>query len=333
MESRLRMRAPMTRFGYHASHEQYPPSELLRHVVAAEQAGFTGVMCADHYLPWLEENAHSGFAWSWLGAALQATRAMTFGCVNAPGDRYHPAIVAQAAATLAEMYPDRFWVAVGSGEALNEHITGARWPTKPERNQRLKECVDVMRALWAGETVTHRGLITVEDAKLWSRPARPPRLVGAAVSESTAEWLGGWADALVTTGRPKAEMKKMIEAFRRGGGEGKAILVQHGLSWAKDDATARRQAHEQWRFSALDGDLIWQLRTPQEFAMATKYVTEDDVAKKLRVSSDLARHAEWINDYVELGVDEVYCFNAGKNQGEFIEAFGRAVLPQLKTSR
>lgn len=320
----------MTRFGYHASHEQYPPSQLLQYVVAAEAAGFTGVMCADHYEPWLEENGHSGFAWAWLGAALQATRSMTFGCVNAPGDRYHPAIIAQAAATLAEMYGDRFWFAVGSGESLNEHITGNRWPPKPVRNARLKECADVMRALWAGERVTHHGLVTVEDAKLWSRPRHAPRMVGAAVSEPTAEWLGGWADGLITTGRPKEEMRTMIDAFRRGGGEGKPILVQHGLSWAKDDATARRQAHEQWRFSALGGDVLWLLRTPQEFAMAAKYVTEDDVANGLRVSSDLARHVAWIEDYVELGVDEVYLFNVGKNQEEYIDAFGAKVLPRLK---
>jgi probable non-F420 flavinoid oxidoreductase len=319
----------MTLFGYHASQEQYPPSLLLRHVVAAEAAGFRGVMSADHYLPWLEENGHSGFTWSWLGAALQATRAMTFGCVNAPGDRYHPAIIAQAAATLAEMYPGRFWIAVGSGEALNEHITGATWPPKPERNRRLKECADIMRALWAGETVSHDGLVTVKDAKLWSRPAEPPRMVGAAVSEASAKWLGGWADGLVTTGRPKADMRKIIDAFHAGGGEGKPILVQHGLSWAPDEATAKRQAHEQWRFSALDADTIWDLRTPVDFARATAKITPEDVAQKLRVSSDLARHAEWINDYVELGVAEVYIFNAGKNQEEYIEAFGREVLPQL----
>jgi probable non-F420 flavinoid oxidoreductase len=319
----------MTRFGYHASHEQYAPSTLLSHVLAAEAAGFDGVMCADHYLPWLEENGHSGFAWSWLGAALQATRTMTFGCVNAPGDRYHPAIIAQAAATLAEMYPDRYWIAVGSGEALNEHITGKRWPPKPERNQRLRECADIMRALWAGETVTHHGLVTVEEAKLWSRPARPPRMVGAAVSERTAEWLGGWADGLITTGRPRDEMQKVIDAFHRGGGEGKPILVQHGLSWAKDDATARRQARDQWRWSVLGNDVLWTLRTPGEFAQASQHVTEDTVAETLRISVDLEQHAAWLREYVELGVDEVYCFNVGKNQEDYIEAFGAKVLPQV----
>ena len=318
----------MTLIGYHASHEQYPPSELLALVRDAESAGFAGVMCADHYHPWLEEQGHSGFAWSWLGAALEAT-SLSYGVVNAPGDRYHPAIVAQAAATLAEMYPDRFWIAVGSGEALNEHVTGNRWPPKPERNARLLECVEVMRALWKGETVTHHGLVTVEEARLYSRPARPPRLVGAAVSEKTAEWVGEWADALVTTGRRPADMRRIVDAFHRGGGEGKAILVQHGLSWAPSETEARRNAHEQWRFSALGGDVLWTLRTPQEFASASRFVTEDDVAETLRVSSDLERHAAWVHEYFELGVDEVYCFNAGKNQRQYIEAFGERVLPAL----
>ena len=318
----------MTLIGYHASHEQYPPSEMLALVREAEEAGFAGVMCADHFHPWLEENGHSGFAWSWLGAALQAT-SLPYGVVNAPGDRYHPAIIAQAAATLAEMFPDRFWLAVGSGEALNEHVTGNRWPPKPERNARLLECVEIMRALWKGETVSHRGLVTVEEAKLYSRPDRPPRLVGAAVSEQTAEWVGEWADALVTTGRRPEDMRRIVDAFHRGGGEGKAILVQHGLSWAPTESEARRNAHEQWRFCALGGDVLWALRTPKEFEAAAKFVTEDDVAQTLRVSSDLERHAAWVHEYFELGVDEVYCFNAGKNQRQYIEAFGERVLPAL----
>lgn len=321
----------MALIGYHASHEQYPPSEMLACVREADAAGFQGVMCADHFHPWLEENGHSGFAWSWLGAALEATR-MTYGVVNAPGDRYHPAIIAQAAATLAEMYPDRFWIAVGSGEALNEHVTGNRWPPKPERNARLRECVDVMRALWAGETVTHRGLVVVEDARLYSLPSRPPRVMGAAVSEETAEWLGSWADGLITTGRPKEEMARMIAAFRRGGGDG-PIAVQHGLSWARTEEDARRNAHTQWRFSALGGDVLWTLRMPHEFAAASQYVTPEDLARKLRISSDLAQHAAWIEDYIALGVSEVYCFNAGKNQREFIEAFGASVLPMLSGTR
>lgn len=318
----------MTLIGYHASHEQYPPSALLEYVRAADAAGFEGVLCADHFHPWLEANGHSGFAWSWLGAALQAT-SMSYGVVNAPGDRYHPAIIAQAAATLAEMFSGRFWIAVGSGEALNEHITGKRWPPKPERNARLRECVDIMRALWSGETVTHYGRVTVEDARLYSRPKEAPRLLGAAISEATAEWIGEWADGLITTGRRRDEMVRMIEAFHRGGGEGKPIVVQHGLSWSPDESVALRAAHEQWRFSTLGGDVLWTLRMPAEFESASQFVTPDNVANTIRVSADPARHAEWIHEYIELGVNEVYCFNVGKNQREYIDIFAEQVLPQL----
>src|SRR4029453_6371411 len=138
----------MPAFGFHASHEQVHPRELLAAVQRAEEAGFDAAMCSDHFAPWSERQGHSGFAWSWLGAALQAT-SLPFGVVNAPGDRYHPAIIAQAAATLAELFPDRFWVALGTVQAMNEHVTANRWPPKPERNARLKECVEVIRALWA----------------------------------------------------------------------------------------------------------------------------------------------------------------------------------------
>lgn len=320
----------MTRFGYHVSHEQYAPAELLALVQEAEAAGFACALSSDHLAPWLPENGHSGYAWSWLGAALQATT-IPYRIVCAPGDRYHPVVIAQAAATLAGMFPGRFWLAVGSGEALNEHVTGAPWPRKPERNARLLECVEIIRALWRGETVNHRGRVTVEDARVWSLPTTPPALFGAAVSEATAEWVGGWADGLITTGRPREEMVRVIAAFRRGGGAGKRVLVQHGLSWHPDEEVALRAAHEQWRFTALeDPDASWNLRTPDEFARATRDVTPDDVGRRLRVSARLEEHARWLQDYVALGVDEVYCFNVGRNQREYIAAFGREVLPALR---
>jgi probable non-F420 flavinoid oxidoreductase len=320
----------MTRFGYHASHEQYAPSALLEYVRLAEDAGFDGVLSADHFHPWLDENGHSGFAWSWLGAAMQATSG-GYGVVCAPGDRYHPAVVAQSAATLAELFPGRFRLAVGSGEALNEHITGSPWPPKPQRQQRLLECVEVIRALWRGETVTHRGMVTVVDARLYSLPDEPPPLFGAAVSEQTAEWVGGWADGLVTTGRPRDEMETLIAAFHRGGGAGKPIHVQHVLSWAPREADARRVAHEQWRFAAVgDPNLLWDLRTPADFAAATRDVTPADVSETMPISADLAVHAERLGAYAELGVEQVYCMNVGPNQREFIERFGAEVLPQLR---
>ena len=151
------------RIGFHASHEQFGPDRLLRLVQSAEAAGFDAAMCSDHWAPWSEVQGESGFAWSWLGAAM-ATTALPFGVVNAPGQRYHPAIIAQAAATLNVMFPDRFWIAVGSGQLLNEHITGEAWPIKDDRNARLRESADVMRRLWAGEAVTHTGHVTVSEA-------------------------------------------------------------------------------------------------------------------------------------------------------------------------
>jgi len=321
----------MTIFGYHASHEQYPPSELLEHVTHAESAGFDAAMCSDHFHPWTEAQGQSGFAWSWLGAALQTT-SLSFGTVNAPGGRYHPAVVAQAAATLAEMFPGRFWVAVGSGEALNEAITGAAWPPKPERNARLRESVDVMRALWRGETVTHFGRVQVQEARLYTRPAVAPRLFVAAISQETAEFGGSWADGLMTVGGPRDSLEQMIAAFRRGGGEGKPVYVQHALSWAPTEEAARRGAHEQWRFSALGGEVLPMLRTPSQFAAASEFVTPDDVAQRIRVSADLAQHAAWLQEYVELGAEAVYLFNVNRHQRAFIDAFGERVLPELGAS-
>jgi coenzyme F420-dependent glucose-6-phosphate dehydrogenase len=319
----------MTRFGFHASHEQFPPSELLALVQAAEAAGFDCAMSSDHFRPWGAAQGHSGYAWSWLGAAMQATQ-LPFGIISAPGYRYHPAIIAQGAATLAEMFAGRLWLALGSGQRVNEDIVGLRWPDKAERNARLAECADVIRALLAGETVTHRGLVTVIDAKLYSRPDTPPPLLGAAVSESTAELVGIWADGLLTVGAKPEQLKKVIEAFRRGGGEGKPVLVQVALNWAESEAEALAGAHEQWRTNALGGQVNWELRTPEDFDIATRHVRPEDMRESVLVSADLGQHAAWLADYVELGVSELQLHQVGRNQQAFIEAFGAKVLPQLR---
>ena len=318
----------MTRFGFHASHEQHAPDRLLAHVRAAEAAGFEGAMCSDHFHPWIAEEGQSGFAWSWLGAALQAT-SLSFGTVNAPGWRYHPAIIAQAAATLAVMYPGRFWLAIGSGEALNESITGLPWPPKPERTARLAECAEVMRRLWRGETVTHRGRIVVEEAKLYSRPKEPPLLLAAALSAETAAAVAPWADGLATVG-DIATVRKVVDAFRANGGAGKPVFLQHVLSWAPTEQAALAQAHEQWRQSVLDGKLLAELRTPAEFAAAAAGVTPEAVAKQVHVSADFGRHVAWLEQYAELDVQAVYLMNAGRNQEQYIEAFGTSVLPRLR---
>lgn len=318
----------MAKFGYHASHEQFKPSELLRWVQMAEQAGFTAALSSDHFHPWSDRQGQSGFAWSWLGAAMHAS-SLPFGVVCAPGQRYHPAIIAQAAATLEEMFPGRFWVALGSGQALNESITGQKWPIKADRNARLKECVDVMRALWAGETVTHHGLVCVEEAKLYSRPQTPPQIIGAAVTAKTAEWVAGWADGLITVSRPPDQLRQVVDAFYQGGGEGKPMYLKVQLSYARDEAIARSGAYDQWRNNIFKNVLLTELKTPAEFDAAGEFVKPDELDGFIRISSDPQQHLEWLQQDLDLGFSQLLLHNVNREQELFIQDFGEKVLPVL----
>ena len=315
----------MPRFALHCSHEQIPPSRLLRAIRHAEEAGFDAGMSSDHFAPWSERQGESGFAWSFLGAAL-ATTSLPFGVVNAPGQRYHPAIIAQAAASLSEMFPQRLWVALGTGEASNEHITGERWPPKPVRTARLRECVDVMRALFAGEEVSHDGLVTVDRARLWTLPSTPPELLCAAVSEPTARWGGEWADGLATVNAPVEQLRRMLDAF---GADGRKVLQVH-VSWAPTEAEAVAIAHHQWRTNVFDPPICWDLETPEAFDVAATMVRPDDVASKVLVSSDLQRHVAWLQEYAALGFDDIALHHVGQSLDAFIDAFGEHVLPALR---
>jgi probable non-F420 flavinoid oxidoreductase len=319
----------MTLIGFHASHEQFPPSELLALAALAEAAGFGAIKSSDHFKPWAEAQGHSGFAWSWIGAAMARSR-LPFGLITAPGYRYHPAVVAQGAATLSEMFPDRFWLALGSGERINEDITGTAWPEKAERNARLAECVAIIRALLAGETVSHRGRVTAIEAKLYSLPPTVPKLFGAAVSEATAEWVGGWSDGLLTVQAKPENLRKMVEAFWRGGGEGKPMVLQVGLNWNQTDELALAGAHEQWRYCMAGGEVNWDLRSPADFEQVGRLVRPEDLADGLNISADLGRHADWLRSYDEMGFSEIYLHQVGRNQRAFIDAFGQHVLPQLR---
>jgi probable non-F420 flavinoid oxidoreductase len=319
----------MPRVGWHASHEQIPPGRLLEDVRHAEQAGFQVGMSSDHFSPWSDRQGESGFAWSWLGAAM-ATTSLPFRVVNAPGQRYHPAIVAQAMATLDEMFPGRLWVCLGSGEASNEHITGDRWPPKPQRNARLLECVEVIRALLAGEEVTHHGLVDVDRARLWTLPASPPPLVGAAVSEETARWAGGWADGLATIHQPRERLERVVSAFREGGGEGKPMVLQVHVSWAPSEEEALRIAHHQWRTNVFAPPVCWDVETPAHFDELARHVREEDMHGSVLVSSDPARHVEWIRAAAELGFDEINLHHVGQDQRAFIDTFGEHVLPAVR---
>jgi len=267
--------------GFHASHEQVHPSVLLEAVQRAEAAGFDGAMCSDHLAPWSERQGQSAFAWSWLGAALQST-SLAFGIVNAPGQRYHPAIIAQAIATLSSMYPGRFWAALGTGEAVNEHVTGDRWPRKELRNRRLRECVDVIRALLAGEEVSHDGLVTVDRARVWTLPEVPPRLV-----------------------------------------------LQLHVSYAATDGAALAIAHDQWRSNVFPPPLCWDLDSVETFDAAAAHVTAQEMHGSVLASSDPMAHAEALRGYLDLGFDDIYVHHVGKEQKEFIDAYGEKVLVQL----
>jgi coenzyme F420-dependent glucose-6-phosphate dehydrogenase len=318
----------VARFGYHASHEQFRPSTLLTYVQQAEQAGFESAMCSDHFHPWSEEQGQSGFAWSWLGSALQAT-SLTFGTVCAPGQRYHPAVIAQASATLAEMHPDRFWVALGSGQALNEHITGQRWPSKQERNERLLESVEVIRALWKGETVTHRGHFTIDEAKLYTRPLTPPRVVGAAITPTTAAWVAGWADAMITIAQPMEKLQEVVDAFREGGGGDKPILLQAQLSYALTPDEALTAAHEQWRTNIFDSAVLTDLRMPADFTAAAKFVKPDDLRDAVIISAEPSEYVDRLQELGALGFEEILLHNVGRDQMTFIHDFASKVLPEL----
>ncbi|MFC0678643.1 TIGR03885 family FMN-dependent LLM class oxidoreductase [Lysobacter korlensis] len=318
----------MTVIGFHASHEQITPRQLLHDVKHAEQAGFDAAMCSDHIAPWSDRQGESGFAWSWLGAALEATN-LKLGVVNAPGQRYHPAIIAQAIATLGQMYPGRFWAALGSGENANEHITGDSWPRKEQRNARLRECVDIIRDLLAGKEVSHDGFVTVDRARLYTLPTTQPPLIAPAVSPETAGWAAEWADGLATINAEQNAVAKVIDAYRSAGGRGPVVLQVH-VSYAADDERALAIAYDQWRSNVFSPPLCWDLETVEQFDEASKFVQPDDVRSSVLVSSSPAEFVDRLASYVALGVDEVYLHHVGKEQSEFLDVFGEQVLPQLR---
>jgi probable non-F420 flavinoid oxidoreductase len=318
----------MVTVGFHASHEQIAPGPLLAAAQRAQQAGFDAAMCSDHLAPWSTRQGESGFAWSWLGAAL-ATTELPFGVVTAPGQRYHPVILAQAVATLGAMFPGRFWAALGSGEAMNEHVTGDRWPTKNERDERLRECVDVMRALLAGEEVTHHGRVTVDRARVWSLPEVPPRLVGAAVTPATARRHADWADGLVTVNQPVEALRQVVGEYRDAGGRGELALQVH-VAWAEDDEAAFAVAHDQWRSNLLPPTVNWDIETPEQYDAIGELVQPDAVRGSVLVDHDAQRLADRIAELVECGFDEVYLHHVSKEQDAFLEVASSTLLPRLR---
>lgn len=319
--------------GYHASHEQFAPGDLLHLARRAAAAGFDAVMCSDHFHPWSDAQGESGHAWTWLGASM-AHNDVPHGVVTSPAGRYHPAVVAQACATLEAMHPGRFWVAVGSGEALNETITGEAWPPKAVRDSRLRESADVMRALWRGEEVDHRGTVTVRHARLYTRPAVAPRMLVAASTPETARWGALWADGLITTSSADPDRQRAVaDAFREGGGAGKPMFLQVKLSWHEDEGEALRGAMEQWRTNVLPAAVSENGTTPAAYEQLARDVDEATLRKAVRVSADLERHTNWLRDDLAMGFDALYLHNVNRHQAGFVDAFAREVLPAVRAAR
>jgi coenzyme F420-dependent glucose-6-phosphate dehydrogenase len=322
----------MPLISYHVSHEQHAPRDLLRYVQQAEAAGFDAAFSSDHLQPWGPAQGHSGFTWSWLGAALQATQHLPISAITVPGGwRYHPVVLAQAIATLSQMYPGRLpWIALGSGEALNEACIGSGWPAKAERQQRLQKAALAMRALLAGERVSQPPPVAVDDARLWTLPATPVQLIGAATSVETARWVGSWADGLLTVAPRFDDLQANVQAFREGGGEGKPVHVKVDVCWAPTAAEALATAHAQWRFNAAPGSANEDARQPEDFDRLTQHVTPEDIRQHAFVSHELEAHIEHLQRCASVGVDTLDIHHVGPDQARFIQQYGERVLPALR---
>lgn len=319
--------------GYHASQEQFAPSELIKFAACAEAAGFDLTMSADHLNPWSATQGQSGYTWSWLGAALAKTTRMCFGSIAIPcGMRYHPVIIAQAAATLAQMFPGRMkWIAAGSGEALNEMVVSANWPEKRQRNELLKEGVDIIRRLWDGETVTKTdGYHYTKEAKIWSLPQEPIRILGAALSTATADYLAGFVDGLVTVYQTGGEMESIIESFKKAGDDNKKVYVQAHVSWHEDEKTAKENALEQWRNNLLPPEQSENLRSVAMFDEMAKGISLKDLDGRVFAGSKAGDFIDLIDHCISLGLDGIVFHNTGRNQEAFMNFFGNEVLPAVR---
>jgi coenzyme F420-dependent glucose-6-phosphate dehydrogenase len=306
---------------YHASHEQFAPSHLLKLATAAEKAGFDGIHSSDHFHPWSKRQGQSGFAFSWIAAAMQVTN-VPFSMVCAPGQRYHPAIVAQAIATISEMFPGRINIELGSGEALNEVITGEVWPEKKIRNERLVECAAIIRSLLNGEEVNFNGHVNVNGARLYTRPAILPKLLCAAISQETAKWAGGWADGLLTTADKNIQdTVKKIQGFHKSGGQSKLIYLQYAFSYAGHKKAAIDEAWHQWRSNLLPVERLATFQRVEDFDKAAEEITKEQVLDAIPVYTSMKKLMDKMDELGSLGVDRIILHNVSRMQEEFIEAF------------
>jgi G6PDH family F420-dependent oxidoreductase len=325
--------------GYAAMLEQFHPAEAVELTAYAEQHGFSGCMAADHFQPWVPQQGNASFVWNVLTAVGERTTGDMGPGVTCPSFRFHPAIVAQAAATLEAMYPGRSWLGVGSGEALNEHVIAGYWPEAGERSLRMFEAVELIKKLFdasvAGKEVKHRGeFFTMETTRLWTMPDTPPPVLVATAGPINAKRTGRLADGIITVGAPLEKISGLFDKFAEGAREaGKdpdtmPRILQLHMSWAPTDEEALANAVTEWpnggmKFPKAD------IRSPHDFAAMAALVRPEDFEGRMVISADPDEHRAYIQRFVDLGFDRVYLHNVGRNQREWIEVFGRDVLPKL----
>lgn len=319
----------MAQFGYTMMTEQAGPRELVEHVVCAERAGFDFSVTSDHYFPWLESQGHSPYAWSVLGAAAQATTRiplMTY--VTCPTTRYHPAVVAQKAATMQLLSAGRFRLGLGSGENLNEHVVGGGWPAAHVRLDMLAEAVEIIRALFAGGNVNHHGAhFDVENATLWDLPDELPPIGVAVSGDRSCELAGRLADLVIAT-EPEREL---LEAFDRHGGTGKPRIGQLPVCYDSDRDAAITRAHDQFRWSLGDWRVNAELPGPAGFAGATRHVRPEDIARSIPCGDDVGEFVDAVRPYVEAGFTEIALIQVGgDHQPPFLDWAEKKLLPALR---
>ena len=332
------MDAPLT-VGYAAMLEQFAPQEVVGLTALAEQHGFSGCMAADHFQPWVPQQGQAAFVWNVLTAVGERTTGDLGPGVTCPSFRFHPAVVAQASATLEAMYPGRHWLGVGSGEALNEHVIAGYWPEAGERSLRMFEAIDVIKKLFdgslAGKDVKHEGrFFKLESTRLWTMPDTAPPVLVATAGPINAKRTGRHADGMITVGAPLEKIGGLFDRFAEGAREaGKdpdqmPKVLQLHLSWADTDEEALANAMTEWpnggmKFPKAD------IRSPHDFAQMAKLVREEDFEGRMVISSDPDVHRAAIQQFVDLGFDRVYLHNVGRNQERWIEVFGEQVVPKL----
>lgn len=311
--------------GYSLSTEEHAAPDLVRFAQQAEAAGFQYASISDHFHPWVDAQGNSPFAWAVLGAIANATDTLRVGTgVTCPTMRYHPTIVAQAAATVATMMPGRFFLGVGTGEQLNEHIVGRRWPPYGVRAAMLEEAVALIRALWTGDTVNHHGPhFTVEGARLYSIPDKPPPIIVAAAGPTAARLASRIGDGVVNPSGDRA----VVEAFDEAGIAGRPHYLQINVCWHQDEAEARRIAHRLVPSVALPGELGSLLPTPAHYEQAVQLVSEDDIAEVVTCGPDPQRHIDRIQAGIDAGYDHIHIYQVGADQSGFFRFYQREILP------